>query len=109
MAEEAAKVYEEEIDNEKMMAFCKQTHSFKDGFIRVQPYKCIFPRGYINHEDKIKNTEILEDDIWITSHPKSGQHIVSGSFHLIPVMRILIIVSTPTGGHPQAAARTELK
>lgn len=62
----------EEIDDEALREFSKHQEAFPSGFVRIQPYGQVFPRGYLAVEKEIADFEVRQDDIWISSFPKCG-------------------------------------
>jgi len=67
-------VIEELIKDKDAKKFCNESHSWKNEHLVIaKPYGQIFREGYVaNFHQKIQNVTCYEDDVWITSHPKSG-------------------------------------
>ena len=49
-----------------------ESTGFSTGFIRIHPYNQIFPTHLKNYITEIRDFEVFEDDIWVSSFPKSG-------------------------------------
>ena len=62
----------EEISSEAHEKFCGSLHSFKSGFVRLQPYNQIMPRAFLPFEKEIKELDVRPDDVWVSSFPKCG-------------------------------------
>ena len=43
-----------------------------DDYIRYPHGPVIMPRSYLDIEERIRNFDVKEDDIWIVTYPKSG-------------------------------------
>ena len=51
--------------------------SFPSGLVRFLPYNQVLPKVYQKYEKRIKNLEVRDDDIWISSFPKCGMYKIS--------------------------------
>ena len=65
------------IVDEVVKEFCSKIYSTTQGFRKglsiVKPYDQIFFTGYVeNYHQKIQDFEIFEDDVWISTYPRSG-------------------------------------
>jgi len=73
MSDSSDKTQHEAIEG-KLMA--KQKEQMKDmipgGLIRMMPTRMVTGNGYLKYEKRIRNLSIREDDVWITTFPKSG-------------------------------------
>ena len=65
-------VFIEEIHSEELDAFLENQTGFDNGFVRFQPSGQVLPREFIKYEKTIMELEVFENDIWISSFPKSG-------------------------------------
>ncbi len=63
----------EEIDESVVGDFERAQRGFRKGFVRLQPYGQVLPRTYAAFDRRIKEFEIKEDDVWISSFPKCGK------------------------------------
>lgn len=62
----------EELAGQVYEKFNKDMVSFKNGFVRLQPYNQVLPRCFLNYEKRIKDFEVRPDDVWVASFPKCG-------------------------------------
>ena len=72
-AEMSPGVFTEEISGPIYDNFFKNQKSSNQGFVRFQPYNQVLPKCYENFEKKVKDFQIREDDVWISSFPKCGK------------------------------------
>ena len=68
---EGVKIEELE-ENESYRKFLGMQHAYERGFVRLMPYQQIVPKDFIEHATTIKNFQIRDDDVWISSFPKCG-------------------------------------
>ena len=67
---------EELEDNEAYKKFIANQHSYKCGFVRLMPYCQLLPKSYIKQAKRIHEFSVYDDDVWISSFPKCGKHIM---------------------------------
>ena len=65
------------IEDKAVKEFCSKIYSTTQGFHKglsiVKPYDQVFYTGYLeNYHQKVQDFEIFEDDVWISTYPKSG-------------------------------------
>ena len=65
-------VFIEEIHSGELNVFLENQTWFEDGFVRFQPSGQLLPREFIKYEKTIKDLEVFESDIWISSFPNCG-------------------------------------
>lgn len=46
---------------------------FRNGYGRFGPDKSFMPERFKDFVDDILNMEVYPDDVWLTSHPKTGE------------------------------------
>ena len=74
MKMELSDCQEIEIEDESTKRFCEQTDSFKAGFCMIEPYNQIHMKGYKEFfHEALQQFEVLKDDVWICTFPKSGK------------------------------------
>ena len=66
------------IEDKSIKEFCSKIYSttqgFRKGLSMVKPYDQVLYTGYVeNYHQKVQDFEILEDDVWISTFPKSGK------------------------------------
>jgi len=59
-------------ENEAYKKFLSKQHAFERGFVRLMPYQQIVPKDFFEHAKTIKDFQIRDDDVWISSFPKCG-------------------------------------
>ena len=65
-------VFTEAISGPTYDSFVKH-QNFREGFVRFQPYNQVLPACYVAYEKRVKEFEVREDDVWISSFPKCGK------------------------------------
>ena len=60
-------------DDETCRKFTAATPAFPSGFVKLQPYNQVLPRVFLKDTQQIKDFEVKQDDVWISSFPKCGQ------------------------------------
>lgn len=46
----------------------------KYSFMKVEPGGCLLPPQFIHYGTRIRDLEVYEDDVWLTSFPRTGSH-----------------------------------
>ena len=63
----------DKIENPILEKWASETFDFTENYLCIiQPFQQILQKKYLKHHDCIQNFEVFEDDVWITTFPKSG-------------------------------------
>lgn len=68
------------------------TSPFRKEYIEVGDGKFIMPEHYSTIADEIENFEVKDTDIWLTSHPKTGEYIQFFHKNVMPFILIAILI-----------------
>lgn len=55
----------------------------KDGFVKVGPSEYLFPNVFAKHAQRLYNFQARPDDVWISTHPRSGTTLTQEMVWLI--------------------------
>ena len=66
-------VFTEKLTGRTYEEFVKSQKGLSQGFLRFQPYNQVLPACYVSSEKRVKEFEVREDDVWISSFPKCGE------------------------------------
>lgn len=58
--------------NELMEYIIEKTKLFEAGMKCYENEKCCLPAGFAKHEKGIRDLQVFEDDVWVTTYPKCG-------------------------------------
>lgn len=61
-----------ELEGEAYENFHKNTPQFPNGFVRLEPYNQVVPRCFLKDLEKIRDFQITDEDIWVSTFPKCG-------------------------------------
>lgn len=61
------------IKNETLEKFQEKKSDGKENpYIIIQPHDRVLPERYLKYHESIRDLEVYDDDVWVTTYPKSG-------------------------------------